>query len=222
MNLDPTLLAIIVCPDCHGAARDPCGEELVCPACGLAYPVRDDIPVLLVDEARRPGVRQPAMTTWFDESRLDDERALRAQRRRPAPAGRVRRPGPPGGPRRGRRRCAAAIARSRDQERPRAVVAAGPDSRLLRAVLEPWCPVPFVAWPAAGLPGWAGAMDLVVVLAPDGADPGTAVRRRRGRPPRLPGGGGLPAGRRWWPTTPPAAGPRCCRRSPATSWRPPW
>jgi uncharacterized protein YbaR (Trm112 family) len=27
----------------------------VCTACGLAYPVRDDIPVLLVDEARRPG-----------------------------------------------------------------------------------------------------------------------------------------------------------------------
>ena len=29
-------------------------SELVCTACGLAYPVRDDIPVLLVDEARRP------------------------------------------------------------------------------------------------------------------------------------------------------------------------
>ena len=28
--------------------------ELVCTGCGLAYPVRDDIPVLLVDEARRP------------------------------------------------------------------------------------------------------------------------------------------------------------------------
>jgi hypothetical protein len=54
------------------------------------------------------------------------------------------------------------------------VLAAGPDSRLLRAVLEPWCPVPFVAWPAAGLPGWAGSLDLVVVLAPDGADTGAA------------------------------------------------
>ena len=30
------------------------GEELVCQGCGLAYPVRDDIPVLLVDEARKP------------------------------------------------------------------------------------------------------------------------------------------------------------------------
>lgn len=57
---------------------------------------------------------------------------------------------------------------------PRAVVAAGPDSRLLRAVLEPVCPVPFVAWPGPGLPGWAGTLDLVVVLAPEGRDPATA------------------------------------------------
>ena len=73
------------------------------------------------------------------------------------------------------------------------MIAAGPDSRLLRAVLEPWCPVPFVAWPGPALPGWAGSLDLVVVLAPDGADPGTAVRRRRGRTPRLPGRRRLPA-----------------------------
>ncbi|HEX6874468.1 MAG TPA: Trm112 family protein [Nocardioidaceae bacterium] len=56
MNLNPTLLEIIVCPDCHGKLRvDEPAQELVCTACGLAYPVRDDIPVLLVDEARRPG-----------------------------------------------------------------------------------------------------------------------------------------------------------------------
>lgn len=56
MNLDPALLEIIVCPDCHGAlAVDVAASELTCTACGLAYPVRDDIPVLLVDEARRPG-----------------------------------------------------------------------------------------------------------------------------------------------------------------------
>ena len=52
------------------------GEELVCQACGLAYPVRDDIPVLLVDEARQPGLSRDRWPTWFDESRLDDERAL--------------------------------------------------------------------------------------------------------------------------------------------------
>lgn len=61
------------------------------------------------------------------------------------------------------------------ESRPRAIVAAGPDSRLLRAVLEPVCPVPFVAWPSPGLPGWAGSLDLVVVLAPQGGDPATAA-----------------------------------------------
>jgi len=54
--------------------------------------------------------------------------------------------------------------------RPRAMVVAGADSRLLRAVLEPWCPVPFVAWPGPGLPGWAGAIDMVVVLAASSGD----------------------------------------------------
>lgn len=52
--LDADLLAIIVCPDCHGSLAET-GGELVCTQCGLAYPVRDGIPVLLVDEARRPG-----------------------------------------------------------------------------------------------------------------------------------------------------------------------
>jgi hypothetical protein len=67
--------------------------------------------------------------------------------------------------------------------RPRAVVAAGSEARLVRAVLEPVCPVPFVAWPAHGLPGWVGALDLVVVMAGDGAEAGLvatvheAVRR---------------------------------------------
>ena len=59
MNIDRQLLDIIVCPACHGQlsgapAPDGAGEELVCQGCGNAYPVRDDIPVLLVDEARKP------------------------------------------------------------------------------------------------------------------------------------------------------------------------
>jgi uncharacterized protein len=55
MNLNPTLLEIIVCPACHAKLRvDDAASELVCTGCGLAYPVKDDIPVLLVDEARRP------------------------------------------------------------------------------------------------------------------------------------------------------------------------
>jgi uncharacterized protein len=53
MNLDEKLLDLIVCPACHGSlAVDAAAEELVCTGCGLAYPVRDDIPVLLVDQAR--------------------------------------------------------------------------------------------------------------------------------------------------------------------------
>ena len=53
MNLDPALLEILACPGCRSSlqARD---EELVCTGCGNAYPVRDDIPVLLLDEARKP------------------------------------------------------------------------------------------------------------------------------------------------------------------------
>jgi uncharacterized protein len=55
VNIDPALLAILACPDCRSPLRaDDEAEELVCTGCGLAYPVRDDIPVLLVDEARRP------------------------------------------------------------------------------------------------------------------------------------------------------------------------
>ncbi len=109
---------------------------------------------------------------WFDESRLDDERALGAvdlRLRTLAESGaRVRRESAES-----TAAVAEAVSRAEDT-RPRAVIAAGPDSRLLRAVLEPWCPVPFVAWPGHALPGWAGSLDLVVVLAPSGADAGTA------------------------------------------------
>ena len=59
MQLDPALLDILACPDCRSPLRaDDTADELVCTGCGLAYPVRDDIPVLLVDEARRP--QQPS------------------------------------------------------------------------------------------------------------------------------------------------------------------
>ena len=55
MNLDPALLEILVCPACRASLlADEGANELVCTGCGLAYPVRDDIPVLLVDEARQP------------------------------------------------------------------------------------------------------------------------------------------------------------------------
>jgi hypothetical protein len=113
------------------------------------------------------------MSTWFDESRLDDEAALSAAdpllRRLAESGARVRLQASEAGT-----AIAEAVDRARELARPRAVIAAGPDSRLLRAVLEPWCPVPFVAWPNPALPGWAGSLDLVVVLAPDGSDAGTA------------------------------------------------
>jgi uncharacterized protein len=58
VKIDDWLLEILACPKCHAPLRaDAEASELVCTnaACALAYPVRDDIPVLLVDEARKPG-----------------------------------------------------------------------------------------------------------------------------------------------------------------------
>lgn len=54
--MDPRLLEILVCPLCKGPLdyRKP-QAELVCKACRLAYPVKDDIPVMLEDEARQLG-----------------------------------------------------------------------------------------------------------------------------------------------------------------------
>jgi len=57
MKIDDWLLDILACPKCHSPLRpDEEASELVCTGtdCGLAYPVRDDIPVLLIDEARDP------------------------------------------------------------------------------------------------------------------------------------------------------------------------
>jgi uncharacterized protein len=51
------LREILVCPACHAPLRDDeAASELVCTgeACGLAYPVRDGIPIMLIDEARQP------------------------------------------------------------------------------------------------------------------------------------------------------------------------
>ncbi|GAA2455412.1 Trm112 family protein [Streptomyces macrosporus] len=55
MPLEAGLLEILACPACHAPLREE-GDELICGSdeCGLAYPIRDGIPVLLVDEARRP------------------------------------------------------------------------------------------------------------------------------------------------------------------------
>jgi hypothetical protein len=90
---------------------------------------------------------------FFDDARLDDRAALaRADA--------------------GLRELAAAGARVRIEASsgvpaitwpaPRGIVVAGAESRLLRAMLETSCPVPLLAWSFAGLPGWAGPLDLVV------------------------------------------------------------
>lgn len=49
-------------------------------------------------------------------------------------------------------------------DRPRGVIVLGAEARLVRAVLEPVCPVPFMAWPGPLLPAWVGPLDLVVVM----------------------------------------------------------
>ncbi len=47
------LAEILVCPACKGPLRQDRGrQEFICPACRLAYPVRDGIPVMLESEAR--------------------------------------------------------------------------------------------------------------------------------------------------------------------------
>ena len=52
MTLAPQLLAILVCPKCKGPLEYREAEpSLVCRQCALRYPVREDIPILLADEA---------------------------------------------------------------------------------------------------------------------------------------------------------------------------
>ena len=52
-EVDPKLLEILVCPLTKGALLyDRERQELVSPQAGLAYPIRDGIPIMLVDEAR--------------------------------------------------------------------------------------------------------------------------------------------------------------------------
>lgn len=50
MNLNDELMAILACPACKGTLEKD-GEHLVCQACHVRYPVRDGIPLLLVEEA---------------------------------------------------------------------------------------------------------------------------------------------------------------------------
>lgn len=55
MNLDPTLLAILACPVCKGLLDllTEAGREvgLCCRACKVVYPIREEIPIMLQEEA---------------------------------------------------------------------------------------------------------------------------------------------------------------------------
>ena len=58
MKLDPDLLTILVCPITRTALHyDEAAQELVSEAAGLAYPVRDGVPIMLVEEARVLGTK---------------------------------------------------------------------------------------------------------------------------------------------------------------------
>ena len=57
MPVDKELMELLVCPSCHGQVElrtEGDLEWIVCLVCGLRYPVKDDIPVMLIDEAERP------------------------------------------------------------------------------------------------------------------------------------------------------------------------
>jgi len=55
--IDKELLEILACPKCKSEVRlDEGAQRIICtsPSCGLRYPIRDDIPVMLIDEAEKP------------------------------------------------------------------------------------------------------------------------------------------------------------------------
>ena len=56
MALSQDLLDILACPKCKGDLRLSDGQDgLICEACKLRYPIKDDIPIMLIDEAERIG-----------------------------------------------------------------------------------------------------------------------------------------------------------------------
>ncbi len=50
--IDKDLLAILACPACRGDVAEKNGK-IVCAGCGRQYPVRDGIPIMLVEEAQK-------------------------------------------------------------------------------------------------------------------------------------------------------------------------
>ena len=53
MAISEALLNILACPKCKGDIHlNDTGDGLVCDACRLLYEIRDDIPIMLIDEAK--------------------------------------------------------------------------------------------------------------------------------------------------------------------------
>ena len=60
--MDAKLLDILVCPVTKGSLiHDKAGQQLISVQAGLAYPIRDDIPVMLEEEATRLGADDPLL-----------------------------------------------------------------------------------------------------------------------------------------------------------------
>jgi len=55
--IDKELLAILACPACKSDVRLE-NDKIVCVKCGRRYPIKDDIPIMLIDEAENPNARQ--------------------------------------------------------------------------------------------------------------------------------------------------------------------
>ncbi|MGA2193171.1 MAG: Trm112 family protein [Nitrospirota bacterium] len=54
MAIDKSLLEILACPKCKGDLKlTENGDGLICEACKLKYPIKEDIPVMLIDEAEK-------------------------------------------------------------------------------------------------------------------------------------------------------------------------
>lgn len=52
MSISPELLEILACPKCKGDIHlNPEGNGLICESCRLMYRIKDDIPIMLIDEA---------------------------------------------------------------------------------------------------------------------------------------------------------------------------
>jgi uncharacterized protein YbaR (Trm112 family) len=56
MSVSKELIDILVCPNCHGDIEyDETSSKITCLGkCRYVYPVRDDIPIMLIDEAEKP------------------------------------------------------------------------------------------------------------------------------------------------------------------------